>query len=44
MGEYVNCRFYNALAWTTVVAVAGFWLLMVGTTVLPAFGLHLFGL
>jgi Mn2+/Fe2+ NRAMP family transporter len=44
MGEYVNGRIYNILAWSTVVAVAGLSLLMVVTTILPAFGLHLFGL
>lgn len=43
MGDYVNGRIYNALAWATVVVVAGLSLLMVVTTVLPAFGLHLFG-
>jgi Mn2+/Fe2+ NRAMP family transporter len=44
MGDYVNGRVFNALAWATVVAVAGLSLLMVVTTVLPAVGLHLFGL
>ena len=44
MGEHTNGRVYNALAWITVVAVAGLSLLMVVTTVLPALGLHLFGL
>ena len=43
MGDYVNGRIYNVLAWITVVAVAGLSLLMVGTTVLPALGIHLFG-
>jgi Mn2+/Fe2+ NRAMP family transporter len=44
MGEHVNGRVYNALAWATVVTVAGLSLLMVVTTVLPALGIHLFGL
>jgi len=44
MGEHTNGRAYNALAWATVVAVAGLSLLMVVTTVLPALGLHVFGL
>ncbi|HWE62526.1 MAG TPA: divalent metal cation transporter [Chloroflexota bacterium] len=44
MGDYVNGRVYNALAWATVVVVAGLSTLMVVTTVLPALGLHLFGL
>jgi Mn2+/Fe2+ NRAMP family transporter len=44
MGDYVNGRIYNALAWITVVVVAGLSLVMVATTVLPTFGLHLFGL
>ncbi len=41
MGEYTNGPINNALAWITVVAVGGLSLLMVATTVLPAFGLHI---
>lgn len=43
MGGYRNGRLYNALAWITVVAVAGLSALMVVTTILPAIGLHAFG-
>ncbi len=44
MGRHTNGRAYNAVAWVTVVAVAGLSALMVVTTVLPAVGIHLFGL
>jgi len=44
MGDYRNGRVYNALAWVTVVSIAGISALMVVTTVLPAVGVHLFGL
>jgi Mn2+/Fe2+ NRAMP family transporter len=44
MGDYRNGRAFNGLAWITVVAVAGLSVLMVVTTVLPALGIHLFGL
>ncbi len=44
MGDYRNGRTFNGLAWITVVAVAGLSVLMVVTTVLPALGIHLFGL
>jgi Mn2+/Fe2+ NRAMP family transporter len=44
MGRYTNGRVYNAVAWTTVVAVAGLSVLMVLTTILPSLGLHILGL
>ncbi|SRR5579883_149159 len=44
MGTYTNGPVYNALAWITVVAVAGLSLLMVATTVLPMIGLSIPGL
>jgi Mn2+/Fe2+ NRAMP family transporter len=44
MGQYTNGRLYNVLAWTTVGAVASLSVLMVVTTILPALGIHVFGL
>ena len=44
MGRYTNGRVYNAVAWTTVVAVAGLSVLMVLTTFLPSLGIHILGL
>jgi Mn2+/Fe2+ NRAMP family transporter len=44
MGSYTNGPVYNALAWITVMAVAGLSLLMVATTVLPSIGIHIPGL
>ena len=44
MGRYTNGRVYNAVAWTTVVAVAGLSVLMVLTTILPSLGIHILGL
>jgi hypothetical protein len=44
MRRYTNGRVYNAVAWTTVVAVAGLSVLMVLTTILPGLGLHILGL
>jgi Mn2+/Fe2+ NRAMP family transporter len=44
MGSYANGPVYNALAWITVVAVAGLSLLMVASTVLPSVGIHIPGL
>jgi Mn2+/Fe2+ NRAMP family transporter len=44
MRRYTNGRVYNAVAWTTVVAVAGLSVLMVLTTILPSLGLHILGL
>ena len=35
MGRYTNGQIYNAMAWTTVVAVAGLSVFMVLTTILP---------
>jgi hypothetical protein len=44
MGAYTNGRVYNALAWITVVSIAGLSVLMVVSTILPALGVHLFEL
>jgi Mn2+/Fe2+ NRAMP family transporter len=44
MRRYTNGRVYNAVAWTTVVAVAGLAVLMVLTTSPPGLGLHILGL
>jgi len=44
MRRYTNGRVYNAVAWTTVVAVAGLSVLMVLTTILPSLGIHILGL
>jgi Mn2+/Fe2+ NRAMP family transporter len=44
MRRYTNGRVYNAVAWTTVVAVAGLAVLMVLATILPGLGSHSLGL
>jgi Mn2+/Fe2+ NRAMP family transporter len=44
MRRYTNGRVYNAVAWTTVVAVAGLAVLMVLATILPVLGSHILGL
>jgi Mn2+/Fe2+ NRAMP family transporter len=44
MRRYTNGRVYNAVAWTTVVVVAGLAVLMVLATILPALGFHILGL
>ncbi len=44
MGQYTNGRVYNALSWITVVAIGAISIMMLVSTILPALGIHVFGL